>query len=108
MQGGSISQAGEADEIGCEAPSSTDVTHWKTDAPGAIRTRDLQLRRTERGSTTGLTRPRSWRPNRRPLFGPGIDEPLAMSRGRNAYDYAVDDLGSGAEVTDGNATVQDS
>jgi RHS repeat-associated protein len=41
------------------------------------------------------------------LFGPGIDEPLAMSRGGNIYFYAVDGLGSVNLVTDTSGAVQD-
>lgn len=42
------------------------------------------------------------------LFGPGIDEPLAMSRGGQAYYYIVDGLGSVAELTNSAGTVQNS
>ncbi len=41
------------------------------------------------------------------LFGPGIDEPLAMSRGGNLYYFAVDGLGSVNLLTDTSGTVQD-
>ena len=42
------------------------------------------------------------------LFGPGIDEPLAMSRGGQVYYYEPDALGSVAEVTNTSGAVQDS
>ena len=42
------------------------------------------------------------------LYGPGIDEPLAMSRGGQAYYYIVDGLGSVAELTNSAGTVQNS
>jgi RHS repeat-associated protein len=41
------------------------------------------------------------------LLGPGIDEPLAMSRSGSTYYYVVDGLGSVTEVTDISAAVQD-
>ncbi|MFY9551761.1 MAG: RHS repeat-associated core domain-containing protein, partial [Thermoanaerobaculia bacterium] len=41
------------------------------------------------------------------LFGPGIDEPLAMRRGGSTYYYDVDGLGSVTLVTDSGGTVQD-
>jgi len=40
------------------------------------------------------------------LFGPGIDEPLAMSRGGQVYYYETDSLGSINALTDSSATVQ--
>jgi RHS repeat-associated protein len=40
------------------------------------------------------------------LFGPRIDEPLAMSRGGQIYYYVVDGLGSVTEVTNAAGTVQ--
>ncbi|MEO8190352.1 MAG: RHS repeat-associated core domain-containing protein [Acidobacteriota bacterium] len=40
------------------------------------------------------------------LFGPGIDEPLAMSRGGQTYYYSVDALGSAVLVTNAGGTVQ--
>ena len=40
------------------------------------------------------------------LFGPGIDEPLAMSRGGQVYYYETDALGSVSTLTDSSATVQ--
>ncbi|MGH9315575.1 MAG: RHS repeat-associated core domain-containing protein [Thermoanaerobaculia bacterium] len=41
------------------------------------------------------------------LFGPGIDEPLAMSRSGQIYYYSVDSLGSGAIVTNASGAAQD-
>jgi RHS repeat-associated protein len=41
------------------------------------------------------------------LFGPGIDEPLAMSRGGQVYYYATDALGSVAAITNSGGAVQD-
>ncbi len=40
------------------------------------------------------------------VFGPGIDEPLAMSRGTQIYYPAVDALGSVAALSDSAGTVQ--
>jgi RHS repeat-associated protein len=40
------------------------------------------------------------------LFGPGIDEPLAMSRGGQLYYYETDALGSVDAVTNSSASVQ--
>ena len=40
------------------------------------------------------------------VFGPGIDEPLAMKRGTQIYYYVVDGLGSVTEVTNASGTVQ--
>jgi RHS repeat-associated protein len=40
------------------------------------------------------------------LFGPGIDEPLAMSRAGQVYYYETDALGSVNAVTNSSATVQ--
>jgi RHS repeat-associated protein len=42
------------------------------------------------------------------VFGPGIDEPLAMSRGGAVYYYGVDALGSVAGVNDTAGSIQDS
>jgi RHS repeat-associated protein len=42
------------------------------------------------------------------VIGPGIDEPLAMSRGGQVYYPSVDALGSVSLVTDSSGTVQDS
>ncbi len=42
------------------------------------------------------------------LFGPGIDEPLAMSRSGLVYYYGVDGLGSVATVANSGGAVQDS
>jgi RHS repeat-associated protein len=42
------------------------------------------------------------------LFGPGIDEPLAMSRGGQIYYYETDALGSVNAITNSSATVQNS
>jgi RHS repeat-associated protein len=42
------------------------------------------------------------------LFGPGIDQPLAMNRGGSAYYYDVDGLGSATIVSDANCVIQDS
>jgi len=42
------------------------------------------------------------------MVGPGIDEPLAMSRGGQIYYYAVDGLGSATAVTNASGTVQNS
>ena len=42
------------------------------------------------------------------LFGPGIDEPLAMSRGGSIYYYDVDGLGSATLVNNSTGTVQNS
>jgi len=41
------------------------------------------------------------------LFGPGIDEPIAMSRGGQIYYYGVDALGSVGLVTNSSGVVQD-
>jgi RHS repeat-associated protein len=41
------------------------------------------------------------------LYGPGIDEPLAMYRSSTAYYYNVDGLGSVNLVNDASGTVQD-
>ncbi len=40
------------------------------------------------------------------LFGPGVDEPLAMRRGGQTYYYVADGLGSVTEVTNSAGTVQ--
>jgi RHS repeat-associated protein len=40
------------------------------------------------------------------LFGPGIDEPLAMSRGGQVYYYETDALGSINAITNSSGTVQ--
>jgi RHS repeat-associated protein len=40
------------------------------------------------------------------LFGPGIDEPLAMSRGGVVYYYDVDALGSVSAINDGDNNIQ--
>jgi RHS repeat-associated protein len=40
------------------------------------------------------------------LGGPGLDEPLAIARGGQAFYYATDALGSVAVVTDSSGTVQ--
>ncbi len=40
------------------------------------------------------------------LFGPGVDEPLAMSRGGSIYYYAVDGLGSVTLVANSSFVVQ--
>jgi RHS repeat-associated protein len=42
------------------------------------------------------------------LFGPGIDEPIATSRGGQVYYYQTDALGSVALVSNSGGTVQDS
>ena len=42
------------------------------------------------------------------LIGPGIDEPLAMSRGGSVYYYDVDGLGSATLVNNSTGTMQDS
>lgn len=42
------------------------------------------------------------------LFGPGIDEPLALSRNGQVYYYATDALGSVTAVTDSGGVVQNS
>jgi RHS repeat-associated protein len=42
------------------------------------------------------------------LFGPGIDQPLAMSRGGIVYYYGVDGLGSATIVNDASCLIQDS
>jgi RHS repeat-associated protein len=42
------------------------------------------------------------------LFGPGIDEPLAMTRNGHVYYYATDALGSVTAVTDSGGAVQTS
>jgi RHS repeat-associated protein len=42
------------------------------------------------------------------VFGPGIDEPLAMSRSGSVYYYGVDALGSVADVGDSAGSIQDS
>src|SRR5262249_38234633 len=40
------------------------------------------------------------------VFGPSIDEPLAMSRGGSIYYYVTDALGSVNAITDSSATVR--
>lgn len=40
------------------------------------------------------------------LIGPGIDEPLAISRGGQVYYYATDSLGSVAAIADSSGAVQ--
>jgi RHS repeat-associated protein len=42
------------------------------------------------------------------LFGPGIDEALAMSRGGQTYYYLTDAIGSGTAISNTVATVQNS
>ena len=42
------------------------------------------------------------------LFGPGIDEPLSMSRAGSVYYYDVDGLGSATLVNNSTGTMQDS
>jgi RHS repeat-associated protein len=42
------------------------------------------------------------------LFGPGIDEPLAMSRGGQTYYYLTDALGSAAAISNTGGAVQNS
>ena len=41
------------------------------------------------------------------LFGPGVDEPLAMSRGGQIYYYGTDALGSVSALTNSSGAVQD-
>ncbi|MDQ6891117.1 MAG: hypothetical protein M3167_00345 [Acidobacteriota bacterium] len=40
------------------------------------------------------------------LFGPAVDEPLAMSRGGQTYYYSVDGIGTAVALTDATGTVR--